>query len=71
MNMRKSESFRQRLIKLRQELRLSQRELALKFRVSPGAIALWESGRRTISGPISLLIELNEKHIAEVESKST
>lgn len=49
-----------RIKKLRKALRLSQRELAKAFGVSPGAVAHWESGERHISGPVLKLVEIYE-----------
>lgn len=34
--------------------------MAREFRVTPGAVALWENGDRKVSGPISKLIEFYE-----------
>ena len=50
----------QRLHNLRKELGMSQREFAKEFRVSHGAVALWESGERNLSGPVSKLLEIYE-----------
>lgn len=51
----------ERLRLLREQLGLSQRELAVEFNVSSGAIALWETGAREMSGPALRLLELFEK----------
>jgi predicted unusual protein kinase regulating ubiquinone biosynthesis (AarF/ABC1/UbiB family) len=48
---------------MRDALGISQRELASKFGVSPGAIAQWESGKRTIPGPALKLLELCEEEL--------
>lgn len=48
----------ERLIKLREKLQMSQRELASEFGVTPGAIAHWEKGTRKIPGPVLKLIEI-------------
>lgn len=50
-----------RLRKLREQLGLTQRELAAEFKVSPGTIALWEQEERSIPGPAVKLIELYEE----------
>jgi transcriptional regulator with XRE-family HTH domain len=50
----------ERLVRLREALGLSQRELAREFQVGPAAIALWEGGRRTIPGPVLRLMGLYE-----------
>lgn len=50
----------QKLKRLRAALEMTQRELAKEFRVAPGAIAQWETGDRTIPGPVLLLIEIYE-----------
>jgi len=49
-----------RLKRLREHLNFSQRDLAKEFKVAPGAIAFWESGARSISGPALKLLELYE-----------
>ena len=49
-----------RLIRLRETLGLSQRELAREFQVGPSAVALWERGHRTIPGPVLRLLGLYE-----------
>lgn len=51
---------RARLHKLREKLGLSQRALAKEFGVTPGAVALWETGARCLSGPVLRLMELYE-----------
>jgi len=43
---------------LRGELGMSQREMAKEFKVSPGAIAHWESGKRKVSDPVLKLMEI-------------
>lgn len=49
-----------RLKRLREKLGLSQRELAKELGVTPGAVALWETGARSLSGPVTRLIDLYE-----------
>src|SRR5687767_11089762 len=49
-----------RLIRLREALGLSQRELAVEFQVAPAAVALWERGHRTLPGPALRLLGLFE-----------
>ncbi len=50
-----------RLVKLRERLGLSQRELATEFNVTSGAVAQWETHARTVPGPILRLLELYER----------
>lgn len=52
-----------RLRRLREALGLSQRELAAEFRVAHGAVGLWESGARTIPGPVLKLMDLFEEEL--------
>ena len=52
-----------RLRQLRDVLGLSQREMAKEFRVAHGAIAGWESGTRTLPGPVVKLLELYEAEL--------
>lgn len=49
-----------RLLRLREKLGLTQREMALELNTTPGAIANWEIGERTIAGPVLRLIEIYE-----------
>jgi len=50
------------LIKLRKRLNWTQRDAAEEFYVSPGTIALWETGKRKMPGPAIRLLEiLNER----------
>ena len=67
---RTTKSFAERLLQLRTSLGLTQRELASEFRVSPGAVALWESGDRNLSGPVTRLLELYESNYKQVKLKS-
>lgn len=53
----------QRLILLRQNLGMSQRELAKEFQVSSGTVALWEMGTHKIPGPVIKLIDLYEQSL--------
>lgn len=53
----------QRLILLRQNLGLTQRELAKEFQVSAGTIAHWETGSHKIPGPVNKLIDLYEQSL--------
>ena len=55
----------ERMIRLRNRLGLTQRELAKEFRVSSGAIGFWETGTRPIPGPVMKLIEAFEHHLGE------
>jgi len=48
---------------VREVLGLSQRELAVEFKVTHGAIAGWESGTRSLPGPVSRLLELYEEEL--------
>lgn len=52
-----------RLKKIRSILGLSQRAMAKEFKVAPASIALWESTKRTIPGPILVLLELYEREL--------
>ncbi len=52
-----------RLIRLRETLGLSQRELASEFQVAPAAVALWERGQRTLPGPALRLLRLYESAV--------
>ena len=49
-----------RLNQIRETLGFTQRQMADELKVTSGAIALWESGRRSIPGPVIRLIELYE-----------
>lgn len=55
-------SQQSRMRGLRDTLGLNQREMALEFNVSHGAIAGWESGKR-IPGPVLKLLELYEEEL--------
>jgi predicted unusual protein kinase regulating ubiquinone biosynthesis (AarF/ABC1/UbiB family) len=58
---RRSEAARLR--RLRGALGFSQREMAVELKVAHGAIGLWESGARTIPGPVLKLMELFEDEL--------
>ena len=58
-----------RLRQLREALRLSQRDLASEFRVAHTAVSSWESGARTIPGPVLKLIEIYEDQAGVVPVK--
>jgi DNA-binding transcriptional regulator YiaG len=60
---RKPES--QRLLKLREKLGLTQREMAEEFNTTAGAVALWETGDRTMAGPVLRLIEIYESGVVK------
>lgn len=55
-----NQSWPARVLKLRNKLGLSQRELAKVMGVTPGAVAHWETGLRQLSGPVEKLIEILE-----------
>lgn len=50
----------ERLIKVRQDLGLTQIDLAQEFKVTRQALGMWERGERTIPGPVLKLIEIYE-----------
>jgi len=50
-----------RLKHLRELLGLTQREISKLFRVSHASIALWESRKRTIPGPVLKLLDISEE----------
>jgi predicted unusual protein kinase regulating ubiquinone biosynthesis (AarF/ABC1/UbiB family) len=52
-----------RLRRLRDALGFSQREMAAELKVAHGAVGLWESGARTIPGPVLKLMELFEEEL--------
>src|SRR5262245_48681208 len=64
---REREELRERLKSLRRLLGFSQRALAKEFRVSVGAISQWETGERTIPGPVARLIELYEDNLGMID----
>jgi DNA-binding transcriptional regulator YiaG len=55
----------ERLIRLREVLGLTQRELAVEFMVTHGAVGLWERGDRKIPGPVLKLMGIYEERIKE------
>lgn len=60
-----------RLKLLRENLQLSQRELAEEFNVTSGAIAHWEMGTNPIPGPVLKIIELFEDALSHGKSDQT
>nr|BFD62279.1 hypothetical protein BdHM001_09600 [Bdellovibrio sp. HM001] len=71
MDIMKSLHPAERLVRLREQLGLSQRELAKEFQVSSGAIACWETGARAIPGPILKLMELYEDSLPSMGKQRT
>ena len=57
----------EKLLRLREELKLNQREMAKKLNVSCGAIAHWELGNRTIPGSVLLLMKLIKQNFKNIE----
>lgn len=49
-----------RLTAIREALGMTMRELAKEWKVTHGAISLWESGEREIPGPVLKLLEFYE-----------
>ena len=68
--MNRKDSIAKRLKELRKVLGFSQRDLAKEFRVSPGAVAHWESGKREVPGPVIKLIEIYEENLGMFHDKS-
>jgi DNA-binding transcriptional regulator YiaG len=58
-----------RLVQLREALGFTQRDLAVEFMVTHGAVGLWERGERTIPGPVLKLIGIYEERIKEGKLK--
>src|SRR5688572_29131371 len=52
-----------RLRRIRDELELTQRQIAAQFGVASSAVAQWESGKHGIPGPVIRLIELYEAEL--------
>lgn len=50
---------------LRSNLGMSQRDFAREFRVSASAVAHWETGARSVSGPVLKLLEIYESRLKE------
>ena len=50
----------QRVLKLREKKNWTQREMAERFGLTPGAIAQWEMGTKYPNGPALKLLELYE-----------
>lgn len=50
----------ERLIKVREDLGLTQIDLAKEFKVTRQALGMWERAERTIPGPVLKLIEIYE-----------
>ncbi len=67
--MPKSTDWVARLKNLRSIYGWSQKELAEQFRVSPGAVGLWETEERKVSGPVTLLIEIFEERAKASKKK--
>lgn len=63
--MSENESSVARLIRLRRQLGLSQREMADELGVTPGALAMWESGKRGLPTTIEKIIGIYEEAIDE------
>jgi len=59
----------ERLIKVRQDLGLTQIDLAKEFKVTRQALGMWERGERTIPGPVLKLIEIYEDKLAGKKKK--
>jgi DNA-binding transcriptional regulator YiaG len=57
-----------RLGALRKAMGLTQREFAKEFLVTHGAVGMWESGERTIPGPVLKLIAIYENRLGVKES---
>jgi predicted unusual protein kinase regulating ubiquinone biosynthesis (AarF/ABC1/UbiB family) len=62
-NAEQKKSEAARLRRLRDALGLNQRELSREFNVTHGAVAGWESGKRTIPGPVLRLMDLYEEEL--------
>jgi DNA-binding XRE family transcriptional regulator len=60
-----------RLLRLREALGLTQRELAAEFGVTSGAVAHWELGVRQIAGPVQKLIAMYEEQLQGTSPKNT
>jgi predicted unusual protein kinase regulating ubiquinone biosynthesis (AarF/ABC1/UbiB family)/DNA-binding XRE family transcriptional regulator len=60
-----------RLKELRKLLGYSQRDMAVEFKVTHGAISQWESGDRPIPGPIVRLIEIYTENLGVIDAPIT
>lgn len=58
-----SDDISSRLKRVREYLGFSQREFAKELGVTNGAIALWESGKRSAPGPVMRLLEIYEAEL--------
>ena len=58
----------ERLKELRQAMDMTVRDLAKEFKVSFSAISQWETGNRTIPGPVLKLIEIYEEKLRKGKS---
>jgi DNA-binding transcriptional regulator YiaG len=61
----KNKANSERLIKLRETLEFSQRDLAKEFGVTQGAIGFWERAERPIPGPVLKLMDFYEQRISK------
>lgn len=52
-----SMNYQQLLRNLRLKHGLSQRQMAQVLRVHHGTVALWETGKRSIPGPVTVIID--------------
>lgn len=59
----------ERLIKVREDLGLTQIDLAKEFKVTRQALGMWERGERTIPGPVLKLIEIYEVRARKKKSQ--
>lgn len=59
-----------RVQRLRNTLGLTQRQCAEEFKVTHGAIALWESGERLVPGPVLRLLEIYEEELGLIEPQA-
>lgn len=55
----------ERIKALRQRYGETQQEFALRFRVSLGAVRIWEQGQKQPSGPITVILDLLEEQLRE------
>ena len=52
-----------KLMRLRKRMGFSQARLAEEWKVHSGTIALWETGQRSIPGPVEKLIQIYEEKL--------